>query len=64
VKVARERVARGVVRAVYGTTAKGRRRFQELLHQLAPVLSTGGRHLLRHLDQQRRFDWRIRRNAC
>jgi DNA-binding PadR family transcriptional regulator len=108
-KVARERVARGGVRTVYGITAKGRRRFQELLHQrfagkgsvadalysamlflhlgdletvarllreridrqsglirelidvrkrLAPVLSTGGRHLLRHLDRQRRLDKR------
>jgi DNA-binding PadR family transcriptional regulator len=106
-KVSRERVARGGVRTVYGITPRGRRRFQELLHQrfagkgtvaealysamlflhlgdaetvarllrerierqseliqelvdvrkrLAPVLSTGGRHLLRHLDQQRRLD--------
>jgi DNA-binding PadR family transcriptional regulator len=108
-KVARQRVARGGVRTVYGITTRGRRRFQELLHQrfagtgsvadalysamlflhlcdpetvarllrerierqtelirelvdvrkrLAPVLSTGGRHLLRHLDQQRRLDRR------
>ena len=108
-KVARQRVARGGVRTVYEITARGRRRFQELLHQqfagkgsvaealysamlflhlcdpetvarllreridrqselirelvdvrkrLAPVLSTGGRHLLRHLDQQRRLDRR------
>jgi DNA-binding PadR family transcriptional regulator len=108
-RVARQRVARGGVRTVYEITARGRRRFQELLHQqfagkgsvaealystmlflhlcdpqtvarllreridrqselirelvdvrkrLAPVLSTGSRHLLRHLDQQRRLDRR------
>jgi DNA-binding PadR family transcriptional regulator len=104
---AREQVARGGVRTVYGITAKGRRRFQELLRQrfeaegsvadtlygamlflhlsdlptvaallrlkivrqteaiqklaavrktLSPALSTGGLHLLQHLDQQRRLD--------
>jgi DNA-binding PadR family transcriptional regulator len=108
-KVSRQRVARGGVRTVYGITARGRSRFQDLLHQrfvgkgsvaealysamlflhlcdrqtvgrllreridrqnelirelvdvrkrLAPVLSTGGRHLLRHLDLQRRLDKR------
>jgi DNA-binding PadR family transcriptional regulator len=105
--VSSERVARGGMRTVYGITAKGRRRFQELLHaqfeapgpvaetlysallflhladparvaellrkkiteqtagirelaalreQLAPVLSTGGLHLLSHLALQRRLD--------
>jgi DNA-binding PadR family transcriptional regulator len=105
--VARERVARGGVRTVYGITAKGRQRFKELLHaqfaaegpvaqtlygamlflhladpprlaqllreriarqseaiqklaalrkQLAPVLSTGGLHLLDHLNMQRQLD--------
>jgi DNA-binding PadR family transcriptional regulator len=108
-EVSRERVTRGGVRTVYSVTARGRRRFQELLHaqfaspgpvadtlysamlflhladpaevaplletriegqteglreitalrkQLAPVLSTGGQHLLRHLELQRRLDWR------
>jgi DNA-binding PadR family transcriptional regulator len=107
--VARQRVARGGVRTVYGITVRGRARFQELLRaqfeaegsvadtlysallflhlcelptvaelvrkkiarqtdaifkiaevrrQLAPVLSTGGQHLLMHLDQQRRLDRR------
>jgi DNA-binding PadR family transcriptional regulator len=107
--VARQRVARGGMRTVYGITARGRARFQELLRaqfeaegsvadtlysallflhlcelptvaelvrkkiarqtdaifkiaevrrQLAPVLSTGGQHLLMHLDQQRRLDRR------
>jgi DNA-binding PadR family transcriptional regulator len=105
--VTRERVARGGMRTVYGITAKGRRRFQELLNahfeaegsvadtlygamlflhlsdlprtadllrnkiarqteairkltllrkQLAPVLSTGGLHLLTHLSLQGRLD--------
>ncbi len=105
--VRRQRVARGGMRTVYRITAKGRRRFQELLlerfaadgsvaetlyapmlflHladaakvaellrvrvrrqtellqelaavrlQLASLLSTGGRHLLAHLEQQRRLD--------
>src|SRR5262249_34694819 len=31
--VRQERVARGGVRTVYGITARGRRRFQELLHE-------------------------------
>jgi DNA-binding PadR family transcriptional regulator len=31
-QVTRERVARGGMRTVYGITAKGKRRFQELLH--------------------------------
>jgi DNA-binding PadR family transcriptional regulator len=107
--VSRERVARGGVRTVYSITARGRRRFQELLRaqfaapgpvadtlysamlflhlanaeevagllqrriegqtaalrevstlrrELAPVLSTGGLHLLRHLELQRRLDRR------
>ena len=107
--VARQRVARGGMRTVYGITASGRKRFQELLRaqfeaegsvadtlysallflhlcelptvaelvrnkiarhtdaihkiavvrkELAPLLSTGGHHLLRHLDQQRRLDRR------
>ena len=30
--ITRERVARGGMRTIYGITAKGRRRFQELLH--------------------------------
>src|ERR1700733_2451924 len=101
--VARQRVARGGVRTVYGITPAGRRRFQDLLRaqfeaegsvaetlysamlflhlcelptiaellrnkiarqtaaiqkialvrkELAPLLSTGGQHLLVHLDQQ------------
>jgi DNA-binding PadR family transcriptional regulator len=105
--VSRERVARGGVRTVYSITARGRRRFQELLlaqfaapgpvadtlysamlflhladpaqvagllekriegqteglreittlrKQFAPVLSTGGLYLLRHLELQRRLD--------
>lgn len=107
VSVQRERVARGGVRTVYGISASGRRRFQQLLHeqfaaegpvaktlyapmlflqfsdlhliadllrtrisretraireiaeirkQLAPLLSTGGLHLLKHLDLQHRLD--------
>ena len=105
--VRRERVARGGVRTVYGISASGRRRFQQLLHeqfaaegavaktlyapmlflqfsnlhliadllrtrinreteaireiaeirkQLEPRLSTGGLHLLKHLDLQHRLD--------
>jgi DNA-binding PadR family transcriptional regulator len=105
--VARERVARGGMRTVYGITAKGKERFQALLHecfeadgpvsstlygallflhladlervarllrarierqdelirkirdvrkQLAPLLSTGGIELMKHLDLQRRLD--------
>ncbi|HZO21650.1 MAG TPA: PadR family transcriptional regulator [Steroidobacteraceae bacterium] len=105
--VTRERVARGGIRTVYGITAKGRQRFQELLteqfeaegsvadtmygamlflhladlpvvadlllkkiarqnelihkldqiqKQIAPSLSTGGLHLMRHLSLQRRLD--------
>lgn len=107
VAVQRERVARGGVRTVYGISASGKRRFQQLLHeqfaaegsvaktlyapmlflqfsdlrliadllrtrisretqaireiaeirkQLAPLLSTGGLHLLKHLDLQHRLD--------
>jgi DNA-binding PadR family transcriptional regulator len=107
--VARQRVARGGMRTVYGITPAGRRRFQDLLRaqfeaegpvadtlysamlflhlcelptiaellrnkiarqtaaiqkialvrkELAPLLSTGGQHLLVHLDQQRRLDRR------
>jgi DNA-binding PadR family transcriptional regulator len=107
--VSEERVARGGVRTVYKITARGKRRFQELLlaqfeaeglvsdslysamlflhladlpkveailrerierqtkaieelaalrDHLAPMLSTGGQHLLEHLDQQRRLDRR------
>ncbi|HEX8878933.1 MAG TPA: PadR family transcriptional regulator [Candidatus Acidoferrum sp.] len=107
VSVQRERVARGGVRTVYGISASGRRRFQQLLHeqfaaegpvaktlyapmlflqfsdlhliadllrtrisretraireiaeirkQWAPLLSTGGLHLLKHLDLQHRLD--------
>ena len=107
VAVQRERVARGGVRTVYGISAGGKRRFQQLLHeqfaaegsvaktlyapmlflqfsdlhliadllrtrisretqaireiaeirkQLAPLLSTGGLHLLKHLDLQHRLD--------
>ncbi len=105
--VSREDVARGGVRTTYAITAKGKRRFQELLcaqfeapgpasqtlygamlflhlahlptiaellrrriareteglqeltvlrKQLAPVLSTGVRHLMTHLGLQRRLD--------
>ena len=105
--VSRERVARGGMRTVYAITAKGKERFQQLLHecfaaqgavsdtlygamlflhlgdlrliadllaariklqadairkvadvrsQLAPLLSSGGLHLLDHLDAQRRLD--------
>jgi DNA-binding PadR family transcriptional regulator len=105
--VARQRVTRGGRRTVYGITAEGKRRFQQLLSeqfatkgpvagnlysamlflyladlplvadllrqniawhseaiqelvgirkQLAPVLSTGGLHLLRHIGLQRRLD--------
>ena len=104
---ARERVARGGVRTIYRITAKGKRRFQGLLHQrfeeagsvahtlydallflhlsdlprvaamlelklkkqneaireltevrkrFAPILSTGGEYLIRHLERQRRLD--------
>jgi DNA-binding PadR family transcriptional regulator len=107
VAVQRERVARGGVRTVYGISASGKRRFQQLLHkqfaaegsvaktlyapmlflqfsdlhliadllrtrisretqaireiaetrkQLAPLLATGGLHLLKHLDLQHRLD--------
>ena len=107
--IARQRVARGGTRTVYGITARGRRRLQELLRaqfeakgsvadtlysamlflhlsdlptiaelvrhkiarqteaiqkiavvrkELAPLLPTGGHHLLKHLDQQRRLDRR------
>ena len=107
VAVQRERVARGGFRTVYGISAGGKRRFQQLLHeqfaaegsvaktlyapmlflqfsdlhliadllrtrisretqaireiaeirkQLAPLLSTGGLHLLKHLDLQHRLD--------
>jgi DNA-binding PadR family transcriptional regulator len=107
--VARQRVARGGMRTVYGITVTGRRRFQDRLRaqfeaegsvadtlygamlflhlchmqtiaellrnkiarqteaiqklalvrkELAPLLSTGGQHLLMHLDQQRRLDRR------
>jgi DNA-binding PadR family transcriptional regulator len=107
--VARERVERGGMRTVYGISAAGRRRFQDLLHAqfeaegsvadtlygamlflhlcdlpsvaelvakkiarqteaiqkialvrkaLAPLLSTGGHHLIKHIDQQRRLDRR------
>jgi len=107
VAVQRERVTRGGVRTVYGISASGKRRFQQLLHeqfaaegsvaktlyapmlflqfsdlqlianllrtrisretqaireiaeirkQLAPLLSTGGLHLLKHLDLQHRLD--------
>ena len=107
VAVRRERVARGGVRTVYGISASGKDRFQELLNQqfaaegsvaktlyapmlflqfcnlhliadllrtrisretqaireiaeirkqLAPMLSTGGLHLLKHLDLQHRLD--------
>ena len=107
VAVQRERVARGGVRTVYGISATGKRRFQQLLHEqfaaegsvartlyapmlflqfsdlhliadllrtrisretqaireiaeirkrLAPLLSTGGLHLLKHLDLQHRLD--------
>lgn len=107
VAVQRERVARGGFRTVYGISASGKRRFQQLLHeqfaaegsvaktlyapmlflqfsdlhliadllrtrisretqaireiaeirkQLAPLLSTGGLHLLKHLDLQHRLD--------
>jgi DNA-binding PadR family transcriptional regulator len=107
--VSRERVARGGMRTVYAITAKGKERFQQLLHecfaaqgavsetlygamlflhlgnlrliadllaarikrqadairkvaevrgQLAPLLSSGGLHLLDHLDAQRRLDQR------
>src|SRR3954451_18114332 len=31
-------------------------KLQPIRDQMAPVLSTGGDHLLRHLDRQRRFD--------
>jgi DNA-binding PadR family transcriptional regulator len=105
--VRRERVARGGVRTVYGISASGKRRFQQLLNeqfaaegsvaqtlyapmlflqlsnlhliadllrtritretqaireiaeirkQMAPMLSTGGLHLLKHLDLQHRLD--------
>jgi DNA-binding PadR family transcriptional regulator len=105
--VSRQRVARGGMRTVYGITAKGKERFQGLLHecfeaegsvsntlygallflhlcdpqrvvallrgrlarqtgliqklaglrrQMAPVLSTGGLQLLKHLELQRRLD--------
>ena len=105
--VQRERVTRGGMRTVYGMSASGKRRFQELLNEqfaaegrvadtlyapmlflhlsnlplladllrarisrethgireiagtrkeLAPILSTGGLHLLKHLDLQRRLD--------
>ena len=105
--VRQEHVRRGGVRTVYGISASGKRRFQQLLHeqfatlgpvaetlyapmlflhfgnlplvadllrtrisretqairkiaelrkQLAPVLSTGGLHLLKHLDLQHRLD--------
>lgn len=105
--VSREKVARGGMRTIYGITARGRRRFQELLceqfeadgpvaqtlygamlflhladlpavaarlrrkiiqqteairevsvlrKRLAPVLSTGSRHLMAHLSLQRRLD--------
>jgi DNA-binding PadR family transcriptional regulator len=107
VAVQRERVARGGFRTVYGISASGKRRFQQLLHeqfaaegsvaktlyapmlflqfsdlhliadplrtrisretqaireiaeirkQLAPLLSTGSLHLLKHLDLQHRLD--------
>jgi DNA-binding PadR family transcriptional regulator len=107
VAVRRERVARGGVRTVYGISASGKRRFQQLLNeqfaaegsvaqtlyapmlflqfsnlhliadllrtritretqaireiaeirkQMAPMLSTGGLHLLKHLDLQHRLD--------
>ena len=107
VAVQRERVTRGGVRTVYGISASGKRRFQQLLHeqfaaegsvaktlyapmlflqfsdlqliadllrtrisretqaireiaeirkQLAPLLATGGLHLLKHLDLQHRLD--------
>jgi DNA-binding PadR family transcriptional regulator len=107
VAVQRQRVARGGIRTVYGISASGKRRFQQLLHeqfaaegsvaktlyapmlflqfsdlqliadllrarisretqaireiaeirkQLAPLLSTGGLHLLKHLDLQHRLD--------
>ena len=107
VAVRRERVARGGVRTVYGISASGKHRFQQLLSeqfaaegsvaktlyapmlflqfsnlhliadllrtriaretqaireiaeirkQLAPMLSTGGLHLLKHLDLQHRLD--------
>ena len=105
--VRRERVARGGVRTVYGISASGKHRFQQLLSeqfaaegsvaktlyapmlflqfsnlhliadllrtriaretqaireiaeirkQLAPMLSTGGLHLLKHLDLQHHLD--------
>jgi DNA-binding PadR family transcriptional regulator len=107
VAVQRERVNRGGVRTVYGISANGNRRFQQLLNeqfgaegpvadtlygpmlflhlsnrhriagllrtritreterirkiaeirkQLGPMLSTGGLHLLKHLDLQHRLD--------
>lgn len=105
--VSRERVPRGGVRTVYSITAKGKERFQQLLHecfaaegpvsetlygallflhlgdlrriadllsarierqaealrkvaqvrrQFSPLLSSGGRHLIDHLDAQRQLD--------
>jgi DNA-binding PadR family transcriptional regulator len=107
VAVRKESVARGGMRTVYGISASGKRRFQQLLNeqfaaegsvaetlygamlflhfsnlplvadllrtritreadaireiakirkQLAPILSTGGLHLLEHLDLQHRLD--------
>ncbi len=105
--IARERVARGGLRTIYRITARGKRRFQDLLHQrfeeagsvadtlydallflhlsdlprvatalelklkqqneairelaevhkrFAPMLSTGGKYLIKHLEHQRRLD--------
>lgn len=107
VAVQRQRVTRGGMRTVYGISASGKRRFQQLLSeqfaaegsvadtlyapmlflhysnlrlvadllrtrisqetqaigkiaeirkQMAPVISTGGLHLLKHLDLQHRLD--------
>jgi DNA-binding PadR family transcriptional regulator len=57
--VARERVARGGMRTVYGITTKGKERFQELLHECfqaeGPVSSTlYGALLFLHLTDPRR----------
>ena len=107
--VSQQRVSRGGVRTIYRITDKGKRRFQQLLHEqfqaagpvaatlyvamlflhladlsqvaellrrkiarqkeliselaairkkMAPVTSTGGRHLMKHLELQRKLDRR------